>query len=532
MQQTSTATPQSKDDLELCFDVPKTTTLKICDRPPLLQGANIQSISTAEFSAKNNVQWTDGILIRKDLKADFTERKATTATLATLGLLRSLSVAGKTEPLPPLGANLSQEVSHYLVKATGQSNEKLYKNAMREMTNNFSAGLSYPYEFVICDIANTVGKGVFLAPTAKKIQPGEIIMLYAGCYEACIVDSNFYPYMYDVFEHPIFASDFSSLKTGLINAEQFRGYAGYIQDLPTDEELNEDYDLSSEHKKQIATANIGAYPFLYQGFPIILLRAIKDILPGEQIGYSYGSDYWVKADLLHQTQRCLFSKQGTLIDNNLYRPKKINLWLPDDVIRKDWMSIPLQFIIDILAGKHSDQYVQCFSRLTQQKTDYSINSLCPVVKKRLLENPESLNNYLKNLLKLILIKDKLEANKSDDTLQGIHIRFILELQFALHQSLIDHGHAELSPTEQQLFIFSNQLLDQIEKHTYDKADDVYQILTNEVMKPATGSRFFAEQRQALKVLLLPIMLSYQKSKKLAEAKTDQAARSSPLPQHM
>jgi|GEM_PF-6695129 len=75
-----------------------------------------------------------------------------------------------------------------------------------------------------------------------------------------------------------------------------------------------------EAHDRAATANVMFSPFMYRGTPVLIGFAARNIAPYEQMGFSYGTKYW----LAHfPTRPLLFNKDGSLVPKEAYRRKWI-----------------------------------------------------------------------------------------------------------------------------------------------------------------------------------------------------------------
>ncbi len=93
----------------------------------------------------------------------------------------------------------------------------------------------------------------------------------------------------------------------IITAKRSGNITRFIQDLPGNDELRGIKGLSSSDLARIATANLIIRPRpIGRGCYFVELVCIKQINPGEQLGFSYGSGYWAERKI----QRAVFDQQG------------------------------------------------------------------------------------------------------------------------------------------------------------------------------------------------------------------------------
>lgn len=164
---------------------------------------------------------------------------------------------------------------------------------------------------VVCEMDPRVQKGLYLDVDGPEIRCGEIITIYAGelndYFES--LKSSMYRMALDAKEHE--SSPFKKFNIrSTVCAESFGNIIRYAQDLPDGiTELASAQVISEDAlaADKILTANAIVVPYIYKGCPIAVLIALRDIKPGEQIGFSYEGNYQ------HGEKRYVFNTQGKII---------------------------------------------------------------------------------------------------------------------------------------------------------------------------------------------------------------------------
>lgn len=154
-------------------------------------------------------------------------------------------------------------------------------------------------------IDNTVGFGVFARTAIKQ---GTIISLYMGEFilRPFTTESRGYEYIFFTFT--------GSNETGQVDAEHHGGIARFFSHLPNSQNLAEYVTPETLHQinlsgKKIAVANLLKYIAVYQGCPVLVFRAARDIKAGEQLGYDYSPGYWTGLGVTPM----LFDQTGAVI---------------------------------------------------------------------------------------------------------------------------------------------------------------------------------------------------------------------------
>lgn len=94
-------------------------------------------------------------------------------------------------------------------------------------------------------------------------------------------------------------------KMGITDAERYGNISRFLQHLPTQEELSE-MKIPQELQAEIAIANLNPCRIKYRGSWGTSLKVVREIKPGDLVGYSYGYDYWCNL----QKPLILFNKKG------------------------------------------------------------------------------------------------------------------------------------------------------------------------------------------------------------------------------
>jgi hypothetical protein len=186
--------------------------------------------------------------------------------------------------------------------------------------------LSFPDKLLskLClhKMSNVAGMSVF-AKDAMSV--GEFLCLYAGeLRNPPSQDDHSYPYGCNHFnrlfltatdekkysrnlsKHSMHSNDkYRKKAIGLVDAGKSGNISRFMQHLPTEAELKI-MGINEKLLPQIATANIEFEDATYMDQDVMLLRTTRTITPSEQIGFSYGLDYWLNSGLPF----FLFNKNG------------------------------------------------------------------------------------------------------------------------------------------------------------------------------------------------------------------------------
>lgn len=157
---------------------------------------------------------------------------------------------------------------------------------------------------VVCEIDTQVGKGLFLDVNEKMLPKDTLLGIYAGKLQQGKKPAQA-SYLMSLWG----VDGFKDIQTSsFIDAREYGNFFRFMQDLPSEEELQAT-TVSLEMKNQVATENITTLGGLYRGYPVMCFMALRDIHPGEQLGYSYRGNYWEHTI----EQRRVFNKWGRVI---------------------------------------------------------------------------------------------------------------------------------------------------------------------------------------------------------------------------
>lgn len=193
------------------------------------------------------------------------------------------------------------------------NNEPLRVNDSQALLEKIEDRLLNPIDsFIICEIHPEVGKGVFLAIDAKTIAKNTIIGIYSGEYLVKkpnhLIDNTYMMSLSGI------AKKMSFKNAPGINAKEYGNITRFFQDLPAEEELT---SIPAKFLPAIATENLNALGAIYRGVPLLYFVTTRDIEPGEQIGFSYRGNYWIKGRV---GKRKIFNKKceiiGRFVDSN------------------------------------------------------------------------------------------------------------------------------------------------------------------------------------------------------------------------
>jgi hypothetical protein len=74
-----------------------------------------------------------------------------------------------------------------------------------------------------------------------------------------------------------------------------------------------------DRRNDFASTNILPEFLVYNGVPIIALVTLRDIQPGEQLGYTYGINYWTS----RQVNPEIFYPNGEIVPPSEYTPEQL-----------------------------------------------------------------------------------------------------------------------------------------------------------------------------------------------------------------
>jgi hypothetical protein len=157
---------------------------------------------------------------------------------------------------------------------------------------------NYTDQFVLVNMGEEMGQGLFLAPDARKIAAGTIVLMYSGEYCLSDCEKKDYGLIIDPsFDHETHCVLLKPKVRNSIDAASSRNLSRFIQGAPDQMELAE--AISSKEiidqnniASKVACANLQQRVVIYQGFPVLFLQAFRDINPGEILTFSYGMNYF------------------------------------------------------------------------------------------------------------------------------------------------------------------------------------------------------------------------------------------------
>ena len=184
-----------------------------------------------------------------------------------------------------------------------------------ELTQQVSQLLETPEtRMELCKINDTVGYGVFASSSIPK---NRVLSIYSGTIRP--LNNN---------ETSNYTLRYYQSNLGII-PENFRGFASFFQHLPDEvlikngtpeenvacmqellrfsgqnigaEDIRQTNELlcmeyqDEQTLSQIATANLTLEYLVYEGVPLVVMVTKRAIMPGEQLGFNYGYNYWLSA---------------------------------------------------------------------------------------------------------------------------------------------------------------------------------------------------------------------------------------------
>ena len=475
------------------FFVPKVKTIRTANKP-LSFKPNIVEKDVHEFAKEKNFRWTDGIL-GDAKKVTFLEKEnKQTTKLATLELLKKS--LGEIEEIP------SDDISRINQCVTLQETIKLASQLGYDFTLEalFAYGKdietqieqcfdhTIEKDFVVCDLGIT-GSGVFYLPEKKiktSIKNGSMICLYTGKYIAHEDITLRDEYTLEVTNHPVFEKkEKMQVNKGAVDATEYGNISRFFQDLPTVEELQNYYIIPKEILEKITTANIELEVQTYKSYPTAYFKALKELKPGDMIGFAYGRgslDWWCHHD---DKKRCFFDNTtGDIIDKKSYATKYFILTYEKNA----QIGLPLDSIERTIYG----QQPLFLETAHGKKFSFSLDELRPIIAEQLKDTkvPETLNEY--------------------ET--GYGLRFFYQIRYVLLQHYITactEGLKDNLEVNKQKASYIAFLKKSIEPFNEDQAPEVYKKLL-EIMqqKNSSVSSFYTVHLKELKSEIIAAMNSY------------------------
>lgn len=177
------------------------------------------------------------------------------------------------------------------------------------------SSLLYANKMALCKINDSVGFGVF---ATDEIPKNTYVGIYTGQLSYVTVKKN----NESTSNYIFFVRPSDEKQHGVnIDAEHYGNITRFFNHLPlAKEEVGPDHVLSDHEFKQpsrindVATANVAQGMFMYNGLPINTFRTTRNIHKHEQIGFSYGFQYWASIDKAPG----LFFKNGQVVPLSEY----------------------------------------------------------------------------------------------------------------------------------------------------------------------------------------------------------------------
>jgi hypothetical protein len=154
------------------------------------------------------------------------------------------------------------------------------------------------YRYALTYMGTYIGHGTFAVDFIPK---HTVVSIYSGEIK---MDQN----SHHTNDYKFYESNF------YYEAARVRSLASFMQHLPG--------NAAAFGDKQQAYAVTNVLPEFtaYQGIPLIVIVALRDIHPGEQIGYTYGIHYWTSRELRPE----LFYHSGEVVPAYEYTPEQID----------------------------------------------------------------------------------------------------------------------------------------------------------------------------------------------------------------
>jgi thioesterase domain-containing protein len=203
---------------------------------PTLPGCdeNLQYISKTEFFERFGIRYDEGLWIKHGAAQRLTYDPL---QLAIDGLISGISQEALQEQLVALINNINESM------------------------------------LALTFMGESIGFGVF---ARQDIPKHTLVCIYSGEVQSGRqVDHNL-----NTHDYVFYTGNFR------VVAEYFRGMASFMRHLP------EDKELFAEDKDQYASTNVMPEFIVVNEIPMIVLVSLRDIKQHEQIGFSFGADYW------------------------------------------------------------------------------------------------------------------------------------------------------------------------------------------------------------------------------------------------
>jgi len=258
--------------------IPSPSSIPYADKP-LKQGGRITNISADELQRKLNIVYRENLTISKDMK------------------------------ITPFKSVIRGQISE--------------ENLIQQIHKLTQIGHQH---LVLCEMKN-VGIGVF---ASSDIPENTVVAIYNGT----IIDEKSVNNPHDegmLFDDTNF----------VISTEHYRGIASFFQHLPLNPK--QDYDIyknfikknlnrdvsenlklhyetlscnfSNSIEDSVKLSNVRQEFINYKNIPIIAFVTDENIKAGDQLGYSYGDDYWLSRNIVSE----FFDHKGAIIPRHLYK---------------------------------------------------------------------------------------------------------------------------------------------------------------------------------------------------------------------
>lgn len=484
----------------------KTTTVLYSDKL-LSEGGTPREIPAEEFAEQNGFTWTDNPLIddslTENLKAFRANKQHEQLALQFFCIFESDKQKATQITLEKVQNFLSSFPIDY-DKSLSESKLKIeiYLNQIKENAS----------KLVVCDINKRVGKGVFLNTNSSFIPENTAIAIYSGVYRTNLND-DFMPYGLSTSSHPLF--DRQTYKaTGVTDASTHGNITHFIQSAPDENELKTNYKLQSSIKKEtVATANIKIINTLYDGMPISIFVASRDILPGEQLCFSYGPAYWSENEILSNAQELLFNTKGELLPEDSY--ERMYLTFPFEYqgkLKGVCKSIPniVRLILTnqdltttFISGNTCINFVLRAAYILEKITEKLANA-------NIL--PNSILDHLNNL-RLTVINKKTNLDHKE--------QFIYILKICTLTAIVLNACDTENNLAPQKHAYAKEILDTITHHQGNQANQANEIFTavRAVLTDQAKKSFYKEHLGDLRLAIIKAMTEYNTKNQAANNPT-------------
>lgn len=472
---------------------PKTTTIHYAEKPPLLGGKPI-TMQVEDFAKKNGFEWTDDFMLSENLEDD--RKRMVADPDFQKKVLAYTFLDDDDEGIPKVLPITETEIiekfnTDFFLKKALPAAEKIVDSCKQYIPQVFSL----VSDLVICHIDPKVGKGVFLKKDAPIIKKGTAVAMYIGVYQK--PDDNFGAYEYTTQSHPLFAAASPFRAYGHVDTERYGGIARFIQSMPEQEELSEFKFSREETRAEIATANLEVRNLFYQGMPVAVFIAATDIKPGEQLGYSYGSNYWTQAECELGNRQLLFDKKGELIANEKYQYTYLAFKFKAGIDR-----LSVQQLITLI---NSDIPRKTFNCVTGLATTTSANELLKMAVEKLEQEKLQPGTILASFKEWgeLKLKSNMDLNYRESFC--VAVKMILLEHWLVNQCKQDTLSLQKVNYLQELLAVSKQF-------SSEKTDEMY-LAIQQILKEPTKKTFYEKCLTDMRSALIQAMTKYNTGKR-------------------